>query len=478
VLILITSVVQCQNIQVTDRPNIVFISVNDVNDFVGFLDGRYKAKTPHMDEIASLGVNFTNAHCTTPSCGPSRNAILFGQHAFNSGLYRYNKDMHEVQEEIRKKTPEFISLPQLLKENEYNTYGSGEIHCYDWTYTHMNGENEWTGFHMPNQNEMKPIKELGYAFNKSRKFYPTSNDDEDYKSHDVVNYGIEILEKKHEKPFFLALGLYEGHLPHLTPKKYFDLYSDLKITPTYKDDLDDIPPVGIQFITNGKDDKIIKKAGKWKLVVQSYLATLSFVDFQIGRMMSALKASDNYKNTVVILWSDHGNHYGSKSKLAKFTLWEGATHVPLVILDLRKNAHQGKVCEESTSLLDLYPTIMAMTGITPPNYLDGMDLKPWLQNPGKTRNIPAITTMGRGNYAIRTKNWRYIRYHDGKEELYHNSVDKLEIINLANIDEYKAQKMDMIKWLPKYEAPLNAMNAGPMIFYDADRVKNKNNGHD
>ncbi|WP_147676729.1 sulfatase [Algibacter pacificus] len=466
---LIPIITQCQIIKEKEPPNIIFLSINDVNDFVGFLDGRYKAITPNMDKIANMGVNFTNAHCTTPSCGPSRNAILFGQHAFNSGLYRYNKDMQEIQVEIRKKTPEFISLPQLLKENGYNTFASGEIHCYNWTYTHMHGENEWTGHYTPKQKEMKPIEDLGYTFSKSRKFYPTLNDDSDYQSYDVVNYGIEILEKKHETPFFLALGLYEGHLPNMIPKKYFDLYNALEITPTYLEDLDDIPPVGIEFINNGNDDKKIKQADKWKLVIQSYLATLSFIDNQVGRIITALKNSENYRNTVVILWSDHGNHYGSKSKLGKFTLWEGATRVPLIIWDLREGIQKGRVCKESTSLVDLYPTIMALTGLTSPSYLDGIDLTPWLKNPQLKRDIPAITTMGRGNYAIRTKDWRYIRYHDGSEELYHNAVDKLEIKNLANIDTYQAQKKHMIKWLPKYEAPLNDMNAGPMIFYDADR---------
>ena len=479
VMILMVSRIHSQDIKEPEQPNILFLSINDVNDFVGFLDGRYKAKTPSMDEIAARGVNFTNAHCTTPSCGPSRNAILFGQHSFNSGLYRYNQEMQEVQKEIRKKTPEFISLPQMLKENGYDTYASGEIHCYDWTYTHMDGKVEWTGHHIPNQKEMKPVKDLGHSFagKNDWKFYPTSNEDSDYQSHDVVNYGIEILEMKHESPFFLALGLYECHLPLMTPKKYFDLYTELEIAPTYFEDLDDIPPVGIKFTNNGNDNKIIQQAGKWELVIQSYLATLSFIDNQVGRILTALENSEYHKNTIVILWSDHGNHYGSKSKLTKFTLWEGATHVPLVIWDLREDAPRGRVCAESTSLVDLYPTIMTMTGLTPPNYLDGVDLTPWLENPALSREIPPIITMGRGNYAIRTKDWRYIKYYDGSEELYHNAVDKLEIKNLANIDEYQAQKREMIKWLPKDEAPLNDINAGAMIFHDADHDNMKRTNH-
>jgi arylsulfatase A-like enzyme len=455
-----------------EKPNILFLSINDTNDFVGFLDGRYKAKTPNMDRLAEKGINFTNAHCATPSCGPSRNALLFGQYPFNSGLYRYNQEMFEVQKEIRKSNPEFISLPQLLKENGYSTYASGEIHCYDWTYTYMDGKIEWTGHYLPKSKKMKPIYELGYSSgkNESWKFYPTTNDDSDYESHDVINYGIEILEQEHDVPFFLALGLTEAHIPLMTPKKYFDLYPEFELVPMYPNDLDDVPAVGLELAGKGLDYKQIQNDGKWDLVIKSYLATLSFVDNQVGRIISALEKSKYGKNTVIILWSDHGNHYGSKGKLSKFTLWEGATRVPLVIWDLRKKDKKGMICSESTSLVDLYPTITTLTGITPPGYLDGIDLTPWLKNPSAPRKTPAITAMGRGNYSIRTKDWRYIRYFDGGEELYNNTLDKLELKNLADIEDFSNIKEELKKWLPAYEAPLNDMHAGFMKFFDADFV--------
>ncbi|MCP4217672.1 MAG: sulfatase-like hydrolase/transferase, partial [bacterium] len=147
-----------------------------------------------------------------------------------------------------------------------------------------------------------------------------------------------------------------------------------------------------------------------------------------------LEKSPHRNNTIIVLWSDHGYHEGEKRSFRKFSLWEEATKVPFIIYDPRSN-YQG-VCEEPVSLQDIYPTLTEMTGLEKPDYVGGTNLLPWLKEPARSKEQPAITTWGRGNYTVRTRDWRYIRYFDKSEELYHHPSDPQEWFNLAQNPGY------------------------------------------
>ena len=213
------------NLYAAPAPNVLFIAIDDMNDWVGFLDGHPQAKTPNLDRLAASGVNFRNAHCSAPACSPSRNALLFGVEPFNSGLYPFY-DLERVEGEVLRK---YKTLPQLFKENGYNTYGAGKIHHgADWSYSH-GGASQWTENNYSARKrlpELKYEKAEGYVLGNSRKmaFCPTASPLEHHPDYCTAMYGVDVLRRQHERPFFLAIGFIKPHLPFVCPKPYFDLY--------------------------------------------------------------------------------------------------------------------------------------------------------------------------------------------------------------------------------------------------------------
>jgi len=284
-----------------------------------------------------------------------------------------------------------------------------------------------------------------------------------------ANFAAEVLGKKHDKPFFLALGFIKPHLPFVAPKKYFDLYSDPIKPPAIKtDDLADVPWAG-RSNAMLRDDLQFRNDKAWEKVRRAYLACISWTDANVGRVLDTLEKSPWRDNTIVVLWSDHGFHLGEKRSFRKFSLWEEVTRVPFLIWDTRHKIMKGRRCDEPVSLIDIYPTLTNMAGLKQPDYVDGVSLVPWLKNPGQAREEPAITTWGRGNYTIRTRNWRYIRYFDGSEELYYHKQDPDEWKNLAGLSEFAAKKEELKKWLPKKEAPLVLSGKAVHFAGDADK---------
>ncbi len=452
-------------------PNILMINVNDTNDFVGFLDSQYsdQSRTPHMDKLAKKGVNFTNAHCATPSCTPSRHALFYGVQPFNSGLYRYNFNIYEAMDTVKERYPNFVSLNQTLRTADYTTYGLGHVHGNLDNLIEAYHDIEWDVFHTVKYAKLSVVPEydLQIKGKKTWKCGPSATPEEDYDAYRYATKAMEVLEEDHDKPFFLAVGFGEAHTPTIPPQKYFDLFDDFEMKPIIEDDFNDIPEVGWKLAKEGSDHKQISEVGQWEVLIRSYLATLSFVDAQVGRVLSALEESEYRDDTIVILWSDHGNNYGRKHKLAKFTLWDASTRVPFVIWDPRNPDRTG-ACRESVSLVDIYPTVLEMIGEPAIDHLDGVSLTPWLDNVDLPRDTPAITMMGRGNYGIRDRDWRYIRYLDGSEELYHTRIDQDEVRNLVADPRYAAVVDRLAAFVPANEAPMNKIGLEKMKFYDAD----------
>jgi arylsulfatase A-like enzyme len=447
-------------------PNILFIAIDDMNDWTGFLGGHPQAITPNMDKLAAKGVNFTNAHCSAPGCSPSRNALLYGIEPFNSGLYPFYE--HDIHQQLMK---QYTTLPRLFKENGYNTYGAGKIH-----HGFKDDKREWTDY-FELQQSRKDFKEgAGYQVGNSTKmsFRPTVNADEEHVDHQVASYGVEVLRKEHEKPFFLAVGIVKPHLPFDCPERFFNALPNSIAPPAIlKDDLIDIPAEGNGFRRAG-DDRRFKEDNAWEDVRRAYLACISWADYNIGRVLDALEQSPYADNTIVVLWSDHGFHMGEKMSFRKFTLWEEATRVPFIIYDGRqKEARNGRTCAQAVSLINIYRTLADMSGLEAPSYVDGESLVPQLSDTNKKLKKPTITSWGRGNYAVRTEKWRYIRYFDGTEELYAHESDSNEWHNLAQKVEFQEVKRKLSTYLPKNEAPTIEEYISPWSVVGADKAKFK-----
>jgi arylsulfatase A-like enzyme len=428
-------------------PNILFIAIDDMNDWVGYMGGHPQAITPNLDALAARGVNFSNAHCPAPGCSPSRNALLYGIEPYNSGLYAFYE--HKTHGDLLER---YTSLPEHLKANGYATYGAGKIH-----HAMDPQPQEWTEFHKPEWSRLEIALEQGYRAEEDKKltFAPTLSPYEDHPDHKVASYGVRVLQNKHEKPFFLAVGIVKPHLPFQAPKDFFDLYPQEVLPPRINPkDADDIPWVGRSLMKRG-DDNRFKKDKAWNTVRRSYLACISWADYNVGRVLKALEESDYAENTIVVLWSDHGYALGEKTHFRKFALWEETTRVPFIIWDTRETKPAfGREVKDGVSLINIYRTLAEMTGLEAPEYVDGFSLVPQLKDPSIPLAAPALCTWGRGNYTLRNAGFRYIRYFDGSEELYAHTEDPDEWVNLADNPEYAPVKARMSAFLPKTEAPL------------------------
>jgi len=435
-----------------DRPNVLFIAIDDMNDWTGFLGGHPQAKTPHMDALAAKGMNFTNAHCPAPACSPCRNALLLGKEPFTTGLYPFYDYRPVYNGPLKDET----TLPEHFKKHGYTTIGCGKIHHGSESNAPPAEHDEWSEHKFGRKTPgLKYAPEKGYQQGSSHKmaFCPTTNELADHKDYDTAQYGIKMIGRKHDAPFFLALGFIKPHLAFVCPEKYFDLHSGPIAPPRIKpDDLADLPWVARSNAKLG-DDMNYQQDGRWEKVRRSYLACISWTDSNIGLVLDALAKSPHADNTIVVLWSDHGYHLGEKRSFRKFTLWEEATRVPFILHDPRIKA-AAQSCPEAVSLIDIFPTLCELTGVPAPDDLDGESLVPWLKDPTIAKKSPAITTWGRGNYSIRTRNWRYNRYFDGSEELYDHKNDPDEWDNLAETPEMAGKKKHLASFLPKDEAPL------------------------
>lgn len=460
-----------------ERPNVLMLCIDDMNDWCGFLGGHPQAKTPHMDKLARKGVNFTNAHCPAPGCSPSRNAILLGVEPHKSGLYPFYK-LENVGREVLDR---YTNLPRLFKENGYKTCGITKVfHNPDNRYEEKLTWNEYASYGDVNIKGAKGKGHMPDATSKKDKMVRVSaglNPLEDFVDYRTASHAVGFLEQQHDNPFFLAVGFIRPHVAFVTPERNYDrIAGPIQSPAIQKGDLDDVPPVGQAMSRQPLVDRF-EKLDCWDEVRRGYLACISFTDDNVGRVMTALEESPYAKNTIVVLWSDHGFHLGEKRSHTKFSLWEESTRVPFIIWDPRGQNGNGKACAEPVGLIDVYRTLCDLTGLKAPNYVDGMSLVPWLKQPSKPKGNPAMTTWGRGNYTLRTRNWRYTRYYDGTEELYDETNDPNEWTNLAGNSDYAEMKRELAKkWLPKTEAP--QVKSGRELYnvWDADKPLKQKQG--
>ncbi|OJV21877.1 MAG: iduronate-2-sulfatase [Dyadobacter sp. 50-39] len=282
---------------------------------------------------------------------------------------------------------------------------------------------------------------------------PVDVQDEDMGDFKVVNAGIGFLNEKHAKPFFLAVGFTRPHLPWYVPQKYFDQYplSSIKLPKTMANDLDDVPGAGVKIAKPKGDHKFIVENKQWEKAVQGYLASITFADGQIGRLLNALENSEYAQNTVIVFFGDHGWHLGEKEHWRKFALWEEASRVPFIVYAPGLSKTSG-VSERTVNLMDIYPTLTELCKLPAKKGVEGNSIVPLLKNPAAAWHHPSITTHGFGNHAVRSEKYRYIRYNDGSEELYDHDTDPQEFKNLAKDVKYASVKAELAKSLPAVNA--------------------------
>jgi arylsulfatase A-like enzyme len=432
--------------QTKGKYNVLFIAVDDMNDWVGPFGGYKGIITPNLDKLAQSGVKFEKAYCSAPACNPSRASLLTGVRPATSGVYHNDQPWRPVLKDV-------VTLPQYFTANGYEVEAAGKIY-----HNPYNDDASWPVYHgVPKDPEPAnaPVNGKDH-FDWS----PVDVQDEDMGDYKTVTKGIEFLQKNHDKPFFLAIGFTRPHLPWYVPQKYFDLYPLDKITlpSVIENDLGDVPAPALAMAKPDGDHKFIVESGQWKKAVQGYLASNTFADGQIGRLIDALNKSKYKDNTIIVLFGDHGWHLGEKEHWRKFALWEEATRVPFIIV-VPGITKANSTVKRTVSLMDIYPTLIDLCKLPAKPGLEGNSIVPLLKNPEAAWNHPSVTTHGYGNHAVRNERYRYIVYENGSEELYDHENDPNEWKNLANDPDYEAVKKELRAYLPKVNAP-NAPRKG------------------
>jgi len=447
---------------IAGKKNILFIVMDDLNTYLLGNPGRYDGPViaPNMTSLADSGVNFRQAYAASPKCQPSRAAFLTGVAPWTSGLYDNGRDKTNAI-----KLWDVPSIGEYFQNNGYYVCSFGKIqHGYD-PQKLKDGKSpsgfsydEYEGNSSDPEPKGAPFSEWGRQKLKEDGKYPSEDwgatDIEEEEIHDtkMANEAIRIIQKDHNKPFFLLLGIFHPHQPFYAPQRFIDKYDDyLPLPPMMKnpeDDLDDIPSAGKKLIHSQFFPNVVKENLHHR-VVQCYLAATSYADDQVGRVLEALENSKYKDNTIVVLISDNGFHLGEKTHITKGTIWECGSNT-LMMWRVPGLTAPNQVCETPVSLLDIYPTLCDLTGLEKPDHLDGNTLIPLLEDVMKEWSIPALSSQS-GHMMVRWKNYRYIRYHSeegGGEELYDREKDPKEWNNLAGDVEYKEIKAELKHLMP------------------------------
>lgn len=449
------------------KPNVVFIAVDDLNDWIGCMKGHPQALTPNIDRLAARGVLFTNSHCAAPACNPSRAAVFSGRMPNVTGVWsNQSGSLSKLHSEARTLTTAFcragyrtLGTGKLLHSggrsdfDEYYSVGQRwspfEKEDVEYTPDELRSKGSANPRHVLKDSQgrivvlplnrmpsdRRPTARSGESFD----WGPFDVPDSDFGDTQITDWAIGKLKKKPDQPLFLAVGYYRPHIPLWAPNRFFDRFekTPAELPPVLKNDLADLSRTAkkwaLEPVTAGSHATVVEYR-QWQAAVEAYLACVSYVDHEIGRLLDALDRSGIADNTVIVLWSDHGWHLGEKQHWGKWTGWERSTRVPLIIVPPRKQktdfASDAR-CKEPVSLVDLYPTLVELCGADGPQKLDGQSLVPLLRNPRQRSGRGVVTMFDRGNTSLRTDRWRLIRYADGSEELYDHSRDSHEWENLA-----------------------------------------------
>lgn len=457
----------------SERPNVLFIAVDDWNDWLGALETHPQVKTPNIDRLAERGTLFTNAHVQAPLCNPSRVSIMTGLRPSSTGIYGLAPRHREAEA-----TEDVVTLPQYFAEHGYRTLSGGKIYHGGPTEEERKVEfDEWgpEGGFGPTPEE-KLVEEPVHMGNHPLLDWGVFPEEDDSAQHDyrVATWAEQQLERfgqeENEEPFFLAAGFTLPHVPLYATQKWFDLYpeeDEIVLPPAPEADRDDVPDFAWYLHWYLPEPRLswLVENDEWRAKVRAYLATISFMDAQVGRVLDALEAQGLVDETIVVLWSDHGYHLGEKDITGKNTLWERSTRVPLIFAG--PGVSEGARSSRPAELMDMYPTLVELAGLPEKTGLEGMSLVPQIKDADASRERPAVTTHNPGNHAVRSERWRYIRYADGSEELYDHSRDPHEWSNLADNPDYASVIDAHARWLPTEDAP-HASGSSSRILREED----------
>ncbi len=429
------------------KPNVLFIAVDDLNHWVKHLGRNKQVMTPNIDRLAARGLTFANAYCAAPSCNPSRAALMTGLRPSTTGVYDNSVDWRPVVSTDK-------TLVTHFRQNGYTAAGAGKIY-----HGGFDRKEEWDDYLRKEGGDHGDCKPLNSTNGVGEiRFSPVDCGDEAIPDYKIASYGIEQLQREHDKPFFLTIGFHKPHMPWNVPKKYFDMYplDKIELPPYREDDLNDIPPAGVEMARRPgsnspdkpSDHELLLKSGRWKEAVQAYLASITYLDGQVGRLLDALDRSAYRDNTIIVFWGDHGWSLGEKHHWRKFGLWEEPTRAPLIWV-APGVTKAGTKSTRTVDFMSIYPTLAELCGLPIPKHIEGVSIKKLLADPNAKWTTPALTTHGFQNHAARSAEWRYIRYENGGEELYDETKDPYEWTNVAGHEKNDKVKAELAKVFPK-----------------------------
>ena len=426
------------------RPNVLMIAVDDLNDWVEPLGGHPDAQTPNMARLARQGLTFTNAHCQSPLCNSSRCSLMLSMRPGTTGIYGLGPFYKKTEFADRE------SLNQCFRRQGYETYTAGKIYHGQFG----RGPEQFDHVGPPGVPGVTPPKKLvpptPAGNNPWVDWGVFEHDEADKGDHRVATWCVDQLGKLPEdKPFFMACGFFLPHVPCHVPPSWWDRFDHdaLRLPVHDGSDRKNCSPFSWYLHWQLPEPRMswLDHHDQHRNLVHAYLACTTFADAQIGRVLNALEATGRADNTIICLWSDHGWHLGEKNITGKNSLWERSTHVPMIFAG--PGIPAGATSGSPAELLDVYPTLADLAGLDTPGDLEGLSLRPKIDDPNRIRERPATTDHNPGNQGIRGERYRLIHYADGSEELYDVLDDPTESNNLIGDDRYAAEADTLRRYL-------------------------------
>lgn len=432
--------------------NVLFIAVDDMNNDLACY-GSPLVKSPNIDRLAAKGVKFDRCYCQYPLCSPSRTSLMTGLRPDTTKIY-------DLKTHFRSTVPDVVTLGQMFQNNGYFSGRVGKIYHYgnpgDIGTSGLDDKATWNAFVNPAGRDHTALEKDVINYTPKRGLGSAMafladkmGKDEEHTDGKVATEAIKMLREHKDKPFFIAAGFYKPHTPYITPSKYFDLYSmDQILLP--KEPADHLKNVPALALASTKPYPLLGvTVDHAREAKRAYYAAISFVDAQIGRILDEVDQQKLWDNTVVVFWSDHGYHLGEHGLWFKQSVFEESARVPMIVIAPGKAA--GKASTRTVELIDLYPTMADLTGVTPPKDLEGFSLRPLLEDPQAKWDHPAYSQVKHGpmGRSVRTERWRYTEWADGKQgvQLYDHETDPHEYVNLAEDPKHAANVAEMKKLL-------------------------------